>query len=175
MRGILRRPHWQSVSLLTAMIGFPCDAPTNHERTAVEAEIHWLQEHAVPLETADPDIPDQGLAVLRQTVGNARLVGLGEATHGTAEFWQIRQKISRYLVEEMGFQAILFEAPLPNGLHAWDVCSGTYTAFVEQEAAMPKDASSTRRFHQADLPLFYLDLDAIDYATPATAWLMGPL
>ena len=105
------------VSLLCATACVACEAPADHEQSSLEAEIAWLQKHAAPLATADPDVPDEALAVLKETVGDARLVGLGEATHGTAEFWQIRQKITRYLVEEMGFEAILFEAPLPNGLH----------------------------------------------------------
>jgi erythromycin esterase len=82
-----------------------------------DVEVEWLQQHVVPIDNADPDVTDQALEVLQQTIGDARLVGLGEATHGTTEFWRIRQKISRYLVEEMGFTAILFEAPLPNALH----------------------------------------------------------
>jgi len=82
-----------------------------------DVEIEWLEQHVVPIGNADPDVTDQALAVLQQTIGEARLVGLGEATHGTTEFWGLRQKISRYLVAEMGFTAILFEAPLPNALH----------------------------------------------------------
>ncbi|MBE0592378.1 MAG: erythromycin esterase family protein [Gemmatimonadales bacterium] len=117
MRAFRERPQWRAVSLLCATACFACETPAEHEQSPLAAQVAWLQEHAVPLATADPDVPEEALAVLRETIGGARLVGLGEATHGTAEFWQIRQKITRYLVEEMGFQAILFEAPLPNGLH----------------------------------------------------------
>ncbi|UCG85010.1 MAG: erythromycin esterase family protein [Gemmatimonadota bacterium] len=101
-------------ALLVAALGLACDSVTDQE---ADVEVQWLQQHVVPIGNADPDVPDAALAVLQQTIGDARLVGLGEATHGTTEFWGIRQKISRYLVEEMGFSAILFEAPLPNGLH----------------------------------------------------------
>ncbi len=77
----------------------------------------WLEGHAVPFLTVDPYASDPNLSVLQATVGDARIVGMGEATHGTREFWKIRQKLSKYLVEEMGFTAILHEAPFPNALY----------------------------------------------------------
>src|SRR6476620_8077858 len=47
-------------------------------------------------------------------VGDARLVLLGEATHGTHEFYQARAEISRRLIEEKGFTAIAVEADWPD-------------------------------------------------------------
>jgi erythromycin esterase len=77
----------------------------------------WIQTHAVRFTDAAPGSSDPSLSSLREAIGGARIVGLGEGTHGTTEFWGIRQKISRYLVEEMGFTAILMEAPFPNSLY----------------------------------------------------------
>jgi erythromycin esterase-like protein len=42
-------------------------------------------------------------------IGDARLVLMGEATHGTAEFYQIRMQLSQYLIQHKGFQAIAIE------------------------------------------------------------------
>lgn len=95
----------------------------------VEPGLEWLETHAVPINNADPDVPEPNLSVLQETIGDARIVGMGEATHGTAEFWTIRQKLSKYLVEEMGFTAILHEAPFPNSLYINDyVTEGEGTA-----------------------------------------------
>ncbi|UCF40491.1 MAG: erythromycin esterase family protein [Gemmatimonadota bacterium] len=77
----------------------------------------WLESRVIPLATADPAVDDPNLLLLDEIIGDARIVGMGEATHGTTEFWQIRQKLSKYLVENMGFTAILHEAPLPNSLY----------------------------------------------------------
>ena len=85
-----------------------------------EPEVSWIQAHAVPLSTADPSVAEPNFAALADAIGDARLVGLGEATHGTRDFWQMRQKISKYLVEEMGFTAILHEAGFPNSLPLHD-------------------------------------------------------
>ena len=42
-----------------------------------------------------------------------RVVLLGESTHGTEEFYRIREAVTKRLVEERGFTAVLFEADWP--------------------------------------------------------------
>ncbi|GEO07656.1 erythromycin esterase family protein [Segetibacter aerophilus] len=48
----------------------------------------------------------QDLDVLLQQIGNARIVLLGEASHGTAEFYNWRAALSKRLMQEKGFDAI---------------------------------------------------------------------
>ena len=111
---VLKFPIQLVTSLLCLIIFQSCkeiedDLPENLNQT-------WLQQHVVTINSADPDISENNLSVLKEKIGDARIVGLGEANHGTTEFWGIRQKISKYLVEEMGFTAILMEAGFPNSL-----------------------------------------------------------
>lgn len=47
-------------------------------------------------------------------IGNARIVMLGEATHGTHEYYQWRTYISRKLIEEKGFNFIAVEGDWPD-------------------------------------------------------------
>jgi erythromycin esterase-like protein len=47
-------------------------------------------------------------------IGNARLVLIGEASHGTHEFYRERALITRRLIEEMGFNAVAVEADWPD-------------------------------------------------------------
>lgn len=49
---------------------------------------------------------------LIEKMGVSKIVGLGEGTHGTSEFYKIRFWISRLLVEEKGFRNIAFENDL---------------------------------------------------------------
>ena len=42
-----------------------------------------------------------------------RIVLLGESTHGTEEFYRIRAAITKRLIEERGFTAVVFEADWP--------------------------------------------------------------
>ena len=47
---------------------------------------------------------------LLKMIGDARFVLLGEATHGTHEFYRERAAITRRLIEEKGFDAVVLEA-----------------------------------------------------------------
>ncbi|TVQ33688.1 MAG: erythromycin esterase family protein [Phycisphaeraceae bacterium] len=68
-----------------------------------ERAVETIREHAAPLnDEADLD-------PLLNRIGDARLVLLGEATHGTSEFYTWRAKISRRLIEEKGFAFIVVE------------------------------------------------------------------
>ncbi|AWB46170.1 protein-L-isoaspartate O-methyltransferase [Paenibacillus sp. CAA11] len=49
-----------------------------------------------------------------QAVGDARIVLLGEATHGTSEFYSIRAELSKRLIAEKGFQFIAVEGDWPS-------------------------------------------------------------
>jgi erythromycin esterase len=49
------------------------------------------------------------LDVLLQQIGNARVVLLGEASHGTAEFYQWRAALTKRLMQEKGFNAMAVE------------------------------------------------------------------
>ena len=51
---------------------------------------------------------------LLDRIGDARLVLLGEATHGTHEFYRARAEITRRLIEERGFSAVTIEGDWPD-------------------------------------------------------------
>lgn len=51
---------------------------------------------------------------LLQGIGNAQVVLLGEASHGTHEFYRERTRITRRLIEEHGFQGVAVEADWPD-------------------------------------------------------------
>ncbi len=43
-------------------------------------------------------------------IGDARFVLIGEASHGTHEFYRIRAQISKVLIAQRGFNAVAVEA-----------------------------------------------------------------
>src|SRR5690242_13276760 len=51
---------------------------------------------------------------LLNLVADARVVLLGEASHGTHEFYRERARITRRLIEEHGFDAVAVEADWPD-------------------------------------------------------------
>lgn len=67
-------------------------------------------------ETLEPisSIEDVDLGPLLERIGDARIVLLGEATHGTSEFYRMRGRITRALIEERGFGIVAAEADWPD-------------------------------------------------------------
>ena len=62
-----------------------------------------------PLQGVDPSSPQDDLVVLDEIVTNAKIVGLGEPTHGQKEINQLRDRITRYLIEHQGFRVVAME------------------------------------------------------------------
>jgi erythromycin esterase-like protein len=77
--------------------------------TSPEKLLDSLSAAAVPLTGAKEDY-DQ----LMERVGDARFVLIGEASHGTQEFYQQRALITERLIEEKGFSAVAVEADWPD-------------------------------------------------------------
>jgi hypothetical protein len=50
---------------------------------------------------------------LDKVVGDARIVALGEATHGTREFFQLKHRMVEYLATRKGFTIFSIEASMP--------------------------------------------------------------
>jgi erythromycin esterase-like protein/predicted phosphoribosyltransferase len=72
-------------------------------------EVAIIRTEAAPVEDGVPD--DDALFDL---VGDARFVLLGEASHGTHEFYAARARMTRRLIEEKGFCAVAAEADWPD-------------------------------------------------------------
>jgi protein-L-isoaspartate(D-aspartate) O-methyltransferase len=60
------------------------------------------------------DIEAADLAPLLKRIGDARVVLLGEATHGTSEFYRMRARITRELIAVKGFDVVAIEADWPD-------------------------------------------------------------
>src|SRR5436853_1463109 len=70
--------------------------------------IDQLRTIVLPLEDA------ADLDPLLERIGDARYVLLGEASHGTAEYYNWRTRISKRLIEEKGFNLIAVEGDWPD-------------------------------------------------------------
>ncbi len=72
---------------------------------------HLLREVAEPIEGS---LGDVDLGALLERIGDARVVCLGEATHGSAEFYALRAEITKALVRTRGFTVVAAEADWPD-------------------------------------------------------------
>eukprot|EP01062_Namystynia_karyoxenos_P000671 TRINITY_DN10249_c1_g7_i1.p1 TRINITY_DN10249_c1_g7~~TRINITY_DN10249_c1_g7_i1.p1 ORF type:complete len:520 (+),score=154.94 TRINITY_DN10249_c1_g7_i1:104-1663(+) len=57
--------------------------------------------------------PEERWGPLLEAVGGAQIVLLGECTHGTAEFYEQRAEITKLLIEQKDFRAVVVEADWP--------------------------------------------------------------
>src|SRR4051812_48407440 len=62
--------------------------------------------------------PRDVMEPILEMVGDARIVLIGEASHGTHEFYDYRAEITKALIEQKGFAAVCAEADWPD---AWRV------------------------------------------------------
>jgi erythromycin esterase len=104
-------------SLLSFLIAATCHAQqisvAPDEGATLDAVKSWLRENAMPLRTVEAGNGFADMQPLRKVIGNARVVSLGEATHGTREFFQLKHRMLEFLVSEMGFTLFGIEATMP--------------------------------------------------------------
>ncbi|MFE0105015.1 erythromycin esterase family protein [Streptomyces sp. NPDC059009] len=97
-----------------------------------------VERAAHPLRATGPGGSDRDLRPLGRMVGDATVVGLGEATHGSHEFFTMKDRVFRYLVEKKGFTTFAQEVSWTTGLR-FDAYvrggKGDVRALVHQELA----------------------------------------
>lgn len=96
----------------------PSDDPSavaSPERTSPEPDprVAWLDEHAVRLCSIDPDDENfTDLEPLRDLIGDARLVHLGEISHTAGGGFGAKVRLIKFLHQRMGFDVLAWEAGL---------------------------------------------------------------
>ncbi len=91
-----------ALSLLAALASPPAAEP---ER------VRWVAEHAMAVRSVDPADEDfTDLMPLVQVLGNARVVQLGEATHGDGATFLAKGRLIRFLHQVMGFDVLAWES-----------------------------------------------------------------
>jgi protein-L-isoaspartate(D-aspartate) O-methyltransferase len=96
---------WQEEEAEGEQIVTPARSPS---RPALVAEL--IREAAEPLQ----EIDGFDAAPLIERIGNSRLVLIGEATHGTSEFYRMRVEITKQLIARHGFRFVAIEADWPD-------------------------------------------------------------
>jgi len=84
------------------------------------AELDWLRQNAITFKTDRAESGFDDLRPLKAIIGDAHIVGLGEATHGTAEFFRMKHRLVEFLASEMGFTLFAIEANMPEAYRVND-------------------------------------------------------
>jgi erythromycin esterase len=78
--------------------------------------LNALDDYTIPLDSTVPTTPLDDVAQLNDRLADARVLGLGEATHGTREFFQLKHRFVQYLVTELDCRAFALEANFSEAL-----------------------------------------------------------
>lgn len=112
-----------------------------------------IRNAALPLrEAADLD-------PLLELIGDARYVLIGEASHGTHEFYAWRAALTRRLIEEHGFSFVAVEGDWPD---CWDVHRSVTAA-----AGAPEDPAEVLGGFNRWPTWLWANTDVVDF----TRWL----
>jgi len=103
-------------------------------RPATVAEL--VREQALPFDA----IEGCDLGALLERIGDARLVLIGDATHGTSEFYRMRAEITKALIERRGFGLVAVEADWPD--------AAAVNRHVQGLAPIPDDTGRLRPFQR---------------------------
>ncbi len=159
---------WDGTSAEEAVSGKEALAPAEAPATLPDQ----IARAAEPI----PSIAEADLGALLDRIGDARVVLLGEATHGTSEFYRMRAQITQALVREKGFRIVAAEAdwpdaarvdayvrgaPVTNADHepfrrfpTWMWANAEFSSFVEWMRRRNEDAGTAEgavSFHGLDL------------------------
>lgn len=106
----------QSTLTLCCVVGLALALPfASH---AADAESQLAEAAAAPapvlpgtwqLAGFDPGLPNTDLESLRKLVGKAQIVALGESHFASGGFHQLRHRVTRYLVENLGFRVVALD------------------------------------------------------------------
>lgn len=86
---------------------------------AIQAPSDWLRSAAVPL-PAEGALP----AAVGTALNGVRVLGLGEATHGQHESFELKRRLTMHLVRERGFRLVAYEASSARALACDEYVSG---------------------------------------------------
>lgn len=83
------------------------------DREKDEKIVDALTNYVMPFNTVVAGNGFEDLQPLKEILKDVKYIGLGEATHGTREFFQMKHRLLEFLVKEMGFSVFAMEASFP--------------------------------------------------------------
>src|SRR5690349_14353308 len=114
------------VSRMIALLGCTALSASAAAAQQTDPATEWIRANAIRLSSAEAGHGFADMQALKPLIGNARIVSLGEATHGTREFFQLKHRMLEFLATEMGFTMFSIEANMPEAYRLNDyVLNGT--------------------------------------------------
>lgn len=74
--------------------------------------INWITSNAHEIKSVDAGNGFEDLAPFKSYLKDVRVIGMGEATHGTSEFFRMKHRMLEFLVKEMNCASFYIEASM---------------------------------------------------------------
>lgn len=97
------------VLLITGLI-FSISAQGQPDSELFDEFESWIETSAFKITGTSLDSPNNDLAPIERMIGDARIIGLSEGLHSAAEPVVFRNRLFKFMVEELGFGAIIIES-----------------------------------------------------------------
>lgn len=92
---------------------------------AAESSVDWLAAHAIRIRSVSPSDTDfSDLEPLGEAIGGARVVFLGEQSHGDGATFELKIRLIKYLHEKLGFDVLAWESDMFACTKAWAAFAG---------------------------------------------------
>ncbi len=78
--------------------------------------LEWLENNVVPIQSVERETDFDDLIGIREFFQDVRIVGIGEATHGTGDFFKVKHRLIEFFAKEMDFRIVAAEVPFSEAL-----------------------------------------------------------
>lgn len=102
MKLIAKSIFYLLIALLLTNVSFAQDT--------TKVVIEWLKQNSIPIKYIEAGNGFSDLQPLKKAWKDIKVIGLGEADHGTREFFQMKHRLMEFLVTELGFTDFILES-----------------------------------------------------------------
>lgn len=153
-------------------------------------KVKALKENIIPLNTVEAGSGFEDLMPLKDILKDKKIVAMGEATHGTSEFFKMKHRFFEFLVEEMGYRVFAMECDGGGGQVVNDYILNGEGSLEDALKATVFDVWKTEEVkdmiewmkkynddpsHKEKIKFYGFDMQDINYTLPRLSCYLGKL